>query len=185
MSRKRSRGKEDHVKRMLCLGLLVAALVGATVWATDMMPTGEVALTISGPLFLMNRWDAAAGAGVFDFDLGMLNTLPATTYTVTDPWLGEKTYTGVRLSDLLAWVGVDHYATKVVMVCSDAAEFVVQIEDAAQYPIMIAYASNNKVIKAGSGGPLKLVYPYQIEGVEALYSPDNWAWYVVGIRVEY
>ena len=173
------------MKRTLCLGVLLAALVGATVWATGMVPTGDVALTISGPLFLTNKWDDASSAAVFQFDTDMLKALPATTYTVTDPWLGEKTYTGVRLSDLLKWIAVDQYAVKVVIVCSDAAEFVIQIKDAAQYPIMIAYASNSKVIKAGSGGPLKVVYPYQIEGVEALYGPDNWAWYVVGIRVEY
>ncbi len=173
------------MKRTLCLGVLLAALVGATVWATGTVPTGDVVLTISGPMILMNRWDAAAGAGVCDFDMDMLKAVPVTTYTVTDPWLGEKTYTGVRLSDLLKWIAVDQYAVKVVIVCSDAAEFVIQIKDAAQYPIMIAYASNSKVIKAGSGGPLKVVYPYQIEGVEALYGPDNWAWYVVGIRVEY
>jgi hypothetical protein len=177
-------GKEDYVKRTLCLGVLLVALVSAAAWATGMVPTGDVALTISGPMMLMNRWDATAG-GVFDFDLDMLKALPATTYTVTDPWLGEKTYTGVLLSDLLKWVAVDLYAAKAVLVASDGMEFTVQIADASQYPIMIAYASNNKVIKATSGGPLKLVFPYQIEGVEALYSPDNWAWYVIGIRVEY
>ena len=166
------------MKRTLCLGVLLAALVGATVWATGMVPTGDVALTISGPLFLTNKWDVQtnSAAAIFQFDTDMLKALPATTYKVTDPWLGDKTYTGVRLSDLLAWVGVDHYATKVVVVASDGMEFTVQIQDANTYPIMIAYASNNKVIKAGSGGPLKLVYPYQIDGVEALYSPDAWAW---------
>ncbi len=173
------------MKRTLCLGVLLVALASSAVWAAGMVPTGEVALTMSGPMTLMNRWDEAAGAGVFDFDMDMLKALPATTYTVTDPWLGEKTYTGVRLSDLLQWVGVDLYAQKVVIVASDGMEFTVQIKDADQYPIIIAYASNNKVIKAGSGGPLKLVFPYQIAGVEALYSPDSWSWYVIGIRVEY
>jgi hypothetical protein len=178
------RGKEDHVKRTFCLGVLLVALVSAAAWATGMVPTGEVALTVSGPMVLMNRWDATAG-GVFDFDMDMLKALPATTYTVTDPWLGEKKYTGILLADLLKWIAVDLYAVKAVLVASDGMEFAVQIADASQYPIMIAYASNDKVIKATSGGPLKLVFPYQIEGVETLYSPENWAWYVIGIRVEY
>jgi hypothetical protein len=171
------------VKRRFCLGVLLVALVSATVWATGLVPAGDVALTVSGPIFLTNSWNEASGA-VFQFDIDMLKALPATTYTVTDPWLGEKTYTGVRLSELLDWLGADLYAQKVVVVASDGMEFTVQIADADQYPIIIAYASNNKVIKAGSGGPLKLAFPYQMEGVEALYSPDNWAWYVIGIRVE-
>jgi hypothetical protein len=185
MCRTRVRGKEDYVKRTLCLGVLLVALVSAAVGATGFVPAGDVVLTASGPLFLTNTWDEAAGAAVFQFDLDMVKAMPATTYTVTDPWLGEKTYTGVRLSDVLGWLGVDKYATKVVMVCSDGVEFTVQIADAETYPIMLAYASNNKAIKATSGGPVKLVYPYQIAGVEALYSADNWAWYVIGVRVEY
>lgn len=172
------------MKRALCLGVLWVALAVSAAWATGMVPEGDVVLTVSGPIFLMNRWDEAAG-GVFDFDMAMVQALPATTYTVTDPWLGEKTYTGVRLSDLLSWLGADLYAKQVVLVASDAMEFTVQIKDAQDYPIIVAYASNNKTIKAGSGGPLKLAYPYQIEGVEALYPPENWAWYVIGIRVEY
>lgn len=173
------------MKRTLCLGVLLAALVGATVWATGMVPTGDVALTISGPLFLTNKWDDATSSAIFQFDTDMLKALPVTTYKVTDPWLGDKTYTGVCLSDLLNWLGYDHYAKTLVIGCSDGGQFTVQIKDALAYPIMIAYASNNKTIKAGSGGPLKLVFPYQISGVEDLYSPDSWAWYVISIQVGY
>jgi hypothetical protein len=171
------------VKRVLCLGVLLAALLGATAWAA-WEPTGDIALTVTGPMFLMNVWDATAGAGVCQMDMDMLKALPVTTYTVTDPWLGEKTYTGVRLSDLLSWIAVPLDATQVVIVASDGMEFTIQIKDANAYPIMIAYASNNKAIKAGSGGPLKLVFPYQIAGVEDLYSPDSWAWYVIQIDVK-
>jgi hypothetical protein len=149
-----------------------------------MVPTGEVALTISGPMVLMNKWDEASSAGVFEFDLDMLKALPVNAYTVTDPWLGEKTYSGVLLSDLLKWVAVPLDAQRAIVIASDGMEFVVQIKDANQYPILIAYASNAKVIKATSGGPLKLVFPYQIAGVEQLYAPEQWSWYVIGIRVE-
>lgn len=172
------------MKRMLCLGVLLVALVVPAAWATSWAPAGDVVLTISGPVTLMNAYDETRGAGVSQFDIDMLKSLPATTYTVTDPWLGEKKYTGVLLSELLAWVAAPLDAKQVVIVASDGMEFVVQVADAAAYPIMIAYASNDKVIKAGSGGPLKLVYPYQIEGVETLYAPEQWAWFVIEIRVE-
>lgn len=173
------------MKRMVGVGVVLVALVSLAAWAGPWVRTGDVALTISGPIFLMNAYDEGRGAGVCQLDLDMVKALPATTYTVTDPWLGEKKYTGVLLSDLLKWVAVDLFAQKVVLVASDGMEFTVQIADANAYPIMIAYASNDKVIKASSGGPLKLVYPYQIEGVEALYAPEQWAWYVIEIRVEY
>ncbi len=173
------------MKRMVGVGVVLVALVSLAAWAGPWVRTGDVALTISGPMVLMNAWDEARGAGVCQLDLDMIKALTATTYTVTDPWLGEKKYTGVLLSDLLKWVAIDLFAQKVVVVASDGMEFVVQIKDANQYPIMIAYASNDKVIKASSGGPLKLVFPYQIEGVEALYAPEQWSWYVIEIRVEY
>jgi len=179
----RVRGKEEHVKRTLCLGAVLVALISASAWATGLVPTGDVALTLSGSIFLTNTWDEATQVGGFQFDLDMLKAFPVTSYTVTDPWLGEKTYGGVLLIDLLSWVGYDLNAENIVVVASDGMEFTVKTADAKTYPIMIAYSANNKVIKASSGGPLKLVYPYQIAGVEDLYSPDNWAWYVIGIRV--
>ncbi len=172
------------MKRLLCLGVLLVGLLSAAAWAGG-VPTGDVVLTISGPLFLSNRYDDTRGAAVFEFDMDMLKELPVTTYTVTDPWLGEKTYTGVTLADLLGWVGVDYYATKVTVIASDGMSAPVDTKDAATWPIMIAYASNNKAIKASSGGPLKLVFPYQIAGVEDKYIPDSWMWFVVELSVGY
>ncbi len=174
------------MKRSLCLGVLLVALVSAAVWATGPVPTQTPALTLSGTIALRNDVNILTGAGVFVFDLNMLKTLlPVTAYTVTDPWLGEKLYGGVLLSDLLKFVGVPAGAQRAVVIASDAKEFVVQIADVNAYPILIAYSANDKVIKASSGGPLKLVFPYQVAGVEALYAPEQWSWFVIGIRVEY
>jgi len=174
------------VKRVLCLGVLLVALVSASVWATGPTPTQTPALTLSGTIALRNDVNILTGSGVFVFDVNMLQTLlPVTTYTVTDPWMGEKLYGGVLLSDLLKFVGVPAGAQRAVVIASDQKEFIVQIADATAYPILIAYSANSKVIKASSGGPLKLVFPYQIAGVEALYPAEQWSWYVIGIRVEY
>jgi hypothetical protein len=173
------------VKRKLCLGVLLVALLGVAAWATGTVPTGPVVLTMSGTIALHNNVNILNGAGVFQFDMDMLKGLPFTSYTVTDPWMGEKLYGGVLLSDLLKYVGIPADAKLAVVVASDAKEFVVKIADAYQYPILIAYSANDKVIKASSGGPLKLVFPYQIEGVEALYPAEQWSWYVIEIRVEF
>lgn len=173
------------MKRVVCLGLLLAAAVSAVAWATGPTPTGAVVLTMSGSIALRNDVDILTGSGVFKFDLDMVKARPVTSYTVTDPWMGEKLYGGVLLSDLLKYVGVPQDAKRAVIVASDGKEFVVQIADAMTYPILIAYSANDKVIKASSGGPLKLVFPYQIAGVEALYPPEQWSWFVIGIRVEF
>lgn len=175
------------MKRVVCLGAILVALVGASalgqgLLAESLAPAGDVVLTLSGSILLINTWDGEAGAGTFRFDMDMLKALPVTSYTVTDPWMGEKTYGGVKLADLLAWVAYDQNAD-IVLVASDGMEFTVKGLDIRTYPILLAYSSNSKVIKASSGGPLKLVFPYQIAGVEQLYGPDNWAWFVIGVRV--
>jgi hypothetical protein len=178
-------GRRTKVKRTLCLGLLIVALMGVAALGTGPTPIGPVALTMSGTIALHNDIDIMKGAGVFRFDLDMVKALPYLAYTVTDPWMGEKLYGGVLLSDLLKYVGIPADAKRAVIIASDGKEFVVQIKDAFAYPILIAYSANDKVIKASSGGPLKLVFPYQIAGVEQLYAPEQWSWYVIGIRVEY
>jgi hypothetical protein len=167
------------VKRIACLALLVVGLLGVVVFGQVPVPTGEVALTMSGAIAL--RTDT----GTFQFDMDMLKALPFVAYEVEDPWMGVQVYGGVRLVDLLDYVGIPAGAKRAVIVASDEMEFPVEIKDALYYPILIAYTSDGNAIKASAGGPLKLVFPYQIVGMEQLYSPDLWSWYVVEIRVEY
>jgi hypothetical protein len=172
-------GRRTAVKRILCLGLVLVSLIAVAAFGQVPAPTGEVVLKMTGAIALRNA------EGVFTFDLDMLKALPFVAYMVTDPWLGDQVYGGVRLADLLSYVGIPADAKRVVIVASDAKEFPIAMKDALYYPILIAFTSDGNPIKASKGGPLKLVYPYQIEGMEALYAPEQWSWYVIEIRVEF
>ncbi len=167
------------MKRILGLGVVIVSLVAVAAFGQIPAPTGDIVLKLTGAVALQNT------EGGFAFDLDMLKALPFVAYMVTDPWLGDQVYGGVRLADLLAYVGVPADAKTVVIVASDEKEFPVAMKDALYYPILIAYTSDGNPIKASKGGPLKLVYPYQIEGMEALYAPEQWSWYVIEIRVDF
>ncbi len=94
----------------------------------------------------------------FRFDRQLLEQLPANEYEVDDPWLrGTQAYRGVEL----------------------------KFEHALEYPIFIVYELDGESINSDDGGPVKLVFPYHVEGVRDLYSRQMWAWYVVETRVEY
>jgi len=138
---------------VLVLGLLTVGVLGKEVPT----PAGDVVLTVSGVIALTNDGDT------FKLDMDMLKALPYLAYEVDDPWMGTQTYGGVELRTLLDYVGIPAGASRVVMVCSDEAEFAVS-----------------------QGGPIKLVYPYNsYPEIQDLYDENQWAWYVVEIRVEY
>ena len=105
------------------------------------------------------------------------------TQTVTDPNLG-KTYdfVGVTLSDLMEMAGATD-CTSITVVASDKMSTTITAEDAANYPIMLANAyADGKDISAGSGGPVKLVFPYdQYSDLESKYAADTWMWYVIEV----
>ncbi len=167
------------MKRVLSMGVVAALVAGVFAMGQVPTPAGDVVLTLSGSIALRNADE------VFQFDLDMLKALPFVAYEVEDPWLGTQVYGGVDLSSLLHYVGIPAAAKRAVIVASDAKEFPVEIKDALYYPILIAYSSGGERIRASRGGPLKLVFPYQIEGVEDLYAPEMWSWFVVEIRIEY
>ncbi len=170
---------KNVLKVLLCvlvLGLLTVGVLGKEAPT----PAGDVVLTVSGVIALTNDGDT------FKLDMDMLKALPYLAYEVDDPWMGTQTYGGVELKALLDYVGIPAGASRVVMVCSDEKEFPVAIKDALYYPIILAYTTDGDELPASQGGPVKLVYPYNsYPEIQDLYAPEQWAWYVVEIRVEY
>jgi len=166
-------------KVLLCV--LVIGLIAVSAWGREVpVPAGDVALTVSGAIALTNNGD------VFDFDMDMIKALPTLTYQVEDPWMGTSVYTGVTLKALLDYVGIPADATSVVMVASDDKEFTVAIKDALYYPILLVYAADGDDLPASLGGPVKLAFPYDTyPDIQNVYDENNWAWYVIGVRVEY
>jgi hypothetical protein len=159
----------------------VAVMAVIFLVTTVCLAAGE--LNISGTIALKNSETG------YNFTLEELESLREITITVTDPWLGDRTYEGTTLSDLLGYVGVPSGASRVVLICSDGKEFVLKYQDVQKFPIMLAYATikNGRagLISKSQGGPLKVVYPLnEFPEVKNIYSSDMWAWYIVGIRVE-
>ena len=169
----------------VCTRLLVAVLVVGLFAvggiAKDIpVPAGDTILTLTGPIALTN------GDGTFAFDEAMLRALPAIEYFVTDPWMGDNTYKGVLLSTVLEYVGVPLGADQAVLVASDAKEFPIKMADLLAYPILLVLDVDGDALVESLGGPIKVAYPYNAyPALEESYPPEDWAWYVIEIRVEY
>ena len=166
--------------RLFVLAMMVGLLAVSAIGKDIPVPEGDIALTVSGAIALTN------GDGVFAMDDAMLRALPQVKYFVVDPWMGDNTYGGVLLSTLLEYVGFPLGATQVVLVASDEKEFAIKIADALIYPILLVMDDADGALIAALGGPVKVAYPYDAyPGVEELYPPEQWAWYVIEVRVEY
>jgi hypothetical protein len=170
---------KKHARALVVLA--VVGLFAVSALGKDIpVPVGDIALTVSGTIALTN------GDGVFAMDDAMLRALPQVKYVVEDPWMGENTYGGVLLSTLLDYVGFPLGASQVVLVASDAKEFPIAIADALAYPILLVMDDADGALLASLGGPIKVAYPYNAyPEVQNKYPPENWAWWVVEVRVEY
>lgn len=167
--------------RLLVVMMLVGLLAVVAIAKDAPMPMGDVVLTVTGTHALTNN-----GSGDFAMDEAMLRALPQVKYFVVDPWMGDNTYGGVLLSTLLEYVGFPLGAEQVVLVASDEKEFAIKIADALTYPILLVMDDADGPLIAALGGPVKIAYPYDAyPGVEALYPPELWAWYVIELRIEY
>jgi hypothetical protein len=166
--------------RLLVLMLLVGVLAVSAAAKDVPAPTGDVALTVTGAIALMN------GDSVFEMDDAMLRALPQVSYLVADPWMGDNTYGGVLLSTILEYVGFPLGAEEVVLVASDEKEFPVKIADALAYPILLVMDDADGALLESLGGPVKVAYPYNAyPGLEEIYPPEQWAWWIVELRIEY
>lgn len=162
------------MKKITIFLMVFLLSMGGAIFAAD-----DDTLLISGQIALTNSEEG------FSITLADIKSMIGTTYVVNDPWMGENFYQGVKLIDLLEYVGYPANAEEIVLVCSDDKEFVVKVEDAEKYPIMLAYATRGRDLPKNQGGPLKLVYPInKYPEIEETYPSDDWAWYIVELRVE-
>lgn len=166
--------------RLVVMVMMVGVLAVSAMAKDAPQPAGDVMLTVTGAIALTN------GDGVFAMDDAMLRALPQVAYLVADPWMGDNTYGGVLLSTLLEYVGFPLGAEKVVLVASDEKEFEIKVADALAYPIMLVMDDADGALLESLGGPIKVAYPYNAyPEVEALYPPEQWAWWVVEVRIDY
>lgn len=116
-------------------------------------PTGDVLLTITGPLQMPNVGSEA------QLDMALLESLPATEFTTNTPWSEEpQQFQGVRLDVLLDAIGAE--TMEFVAVGLDDYKFTVSDLDFEQYPIIIAYRQNGDSISLRKLGPLRIMMPF-------------------------
>ena len=138
----------------LFLSLAVAAVHPALQAIADdplPQPEGRVILTVSGNITRTNAGDRA------EFDLDMLHALGTEAVSVTTSWTDEQDFSGVLMRDLLAAVGAKGKTVEAVAL-SDYT-YSINIEDFADYPVIIATKLHGKILKVRDKGPLWIIYP--------------------------
>lgn len=151
---------------------LLIALVCALPASADGLPDpkGEVLLIISGDLALTN------GDHVARFDAQMLQDIGAATFKTSTVWTeGTPEFTGVRLADLVAKLGITAPVLSMVAVNDYMVE--VPLSDAVADGPIIAYEMEGKPMSVRDKGPLWLIYPYDSKAdyqSEMIYSRSIW-----------
>ncbi|MEZ5582727.1 MAG: molybdopterin-dependent oxidoreductase [Candidatus Competibacteraceae bacterium] len=115
-------------------------------------PAGEVILTITGAISQTNA------PGKAEFDLAMLKALGVRERRLTTPWTdGVQAFEGVLMRDVMKAVG----ATGQEVFASALNDYAITIplDDFTQYPILLAFAANGKLLTRRDKGPLWIIYP--------------------------
>jgi len=156
---------------------LALALAGAAVAQPLSTPAGPVILTVSGAVTQTN------GDGVALFDLAMFEALPQRETRTSTPWYeGPQVFTGPQLSDLMAAVGAEGSALRIVAVNDYAATM--PWADITASPVILAVRHNGETMSVRDKGPLFVIYPFDEQpelANEMFYSRS--VWQVVAIEV--
>tara|TARA_R100001369_G_scaffold18424_2_gene33900 strand:- start:579 stop:1085 length:507 start_codon:yes stop_codon:yes gene_type:complete len=151
--------------------LALVAGFAMPVLAEDLaMPTGDVILTVSGPLTTANV------DGTAQFDLEMLETLDATTFETTTIWTeGQHSFTGVSLDLLVDRLGLEGEKLRATAINDYAID--IPLGDAVEGGPIIAYRMDGDTMSVRDKGPLWIVYPYDANAdyrSEVVYSRSIW-----------
>jgi hypothetical protein len=140
------------LRKMIVTGWLLTLAVPAAANPLP-QPTGPVVLTIEGNIAHSNAADGKA-----NFDLAMLETLPAREIETTTPWTeGKQKFTGVDLAALLQHVGAT--GTRAHATASNQYEVTFALEDVTGHGGIVAYRQNGADL-APDKGPLWIVFAY-------------------------
>ncbi|WP_211217867.1 molybdopterin-dependent oxidoreductase [Fodinicurvata sediminis] len=141
-------------------------------------PTGEVLLTVTGNIGQTNDGDRAL------FDREMLETLPSQTLetrtVVTD---GVKTFDGVLMRDLLAWVEAEGET----VTASALNDYVIEIpmEDFHDFDVVAATHMDGERLSPRDKGPLWIVYPRDDhEELQDIRYDYRWVWQLIQLEIE-
>lgn len=154
------------------LAVVAALAISATAALADMLPEpeGEVILSASGNVHVTNA------EGKAEFDLEMLETLPATEFTTSTIWTeGPHTYTGVELKTFLEAIGAEGTVVDATAINDYSVE--IPMSDAIEGGPILAYKSDGAYMSRREKGPIWLIYPYDSGAEyrsETVYSRSIW-----------
>lgn len=140
-------------------------------------PKGDIILSVGGKI---NNTNAD---GYARFDMAMLEELPNVDITTSTPWHdGVVTFSGVRLSELLNYVGAE--GEIITAIALNDYEVEIPVSDAFETNVVVAIEINGKKIEVRDKGPIFIAYPY--DSSEALQTQTYYArsaWQVVELSI--
>lgn len=141
------------------------------------IPTGEIILTITGPMEAGNTPDGAI------FDRALLETLGTASFETSTQWTeGVSEFKGISLHRLLEEIGASPAALEVIAINEYQVE--VPATDAVDGGPILAWQQSGKLLSVREKGPLWLIYPY--DKTEAYRTDEIYArsvWQVVKINL--
>lgn len=158
--------------------LLALALPAAGTAQPLPAPQGPVILTLHGTLAHANV-DGSA-----QFDLAMLDALEQRETVTETPWHeGVQTFTGPRLSTLLAAAGASGSELRIVAVNDYAATMPWQ--DTQDHEVILASRRNGETMSVRETGPLFVIYPFDEDPSlrdEVYFSRSVWQVHMIEVR---
>jgi hypothetical protein len=155
---------ERSPSRRDCVATLVGLGAAWTAGAQTTPPPSEVLLTIAGK-GVKRLSDKAAVASeaaateAVDFTLAALAAMPQHTITTKAPWHdGVRTYSGPLLRDVLAAANAQASSARFIALNDYRAD--IPLEDARQYPVVLAIRLDGKPMLVRDKGPLFVMYPF-------------------------
>lgn len=141
-----------RIVRIIAMSLALIAPPALT--AGDLAPpSGEVLLIVDGAISNTNVDNAA------HLDLAALQSLPRHEFSSRNPWQeGVQHFAGVRLSDLLEFLGAESSEFLAYGFDDYKAEF--EGVDVERYPVLLAWEHNGELISLRELGPLRIMFPF-------------------------
>lgn len=119
-------------------------------------PAGPVVLTLTGRVRSPNEGSMA------QFDMGMLERLPQTSFSTRTPWYAQaRKFTGPLLRDVLAAAGAGGEVLRAIALNDYWVE--IPAEDAARHDVIVARLLDDKPMPVRDKGPLFVIYPFDAQ----------------------
>jgi hypothetical protein len=137
-------------------------------------PRGKAVLRVTGVE------SGNAGAHATSVDLRTLDQMPRVNVRVYEPFLKrEMSFSGVRMSDLLAVIGVSPSAGSIYMHALDDYHVTFTRGQLASSGAVLATRANGARIAIKEGGPIRVIHSRSGRVAE---NGDNWIWSVDRMR---